>query len=56
MSLAQEVSKEPRINSVLWLLVFTLMIIYHEEDQADQVKIQNVQVEEKRGTKKAEWS
>ena len=49
--LAKEISKQPSIDSVVWLLVLTLMKMYNEKEQAEQGKIQNVQFEEKRGTR-----
>ena len=36
----------------MWLLVATLMQIYNEKDQTEQRKMQNVQFEEKRSTRK----
>jgi hypothetical protein len=33
--LAELISKQPSIDSVLWLLVFTLMKIYNENEQAE---------------------
>jgi hypothetical protein len=50
--LAQEISKQPSIDSRIWLLMFTLMKIYNEKEQADRGKLQNVQFEEKGGTRK----
>jgi hypothetical protein len=36
--LAYEMSKQGCMDSVLWLLVFTLMQIYNEKEQAKQRK------------------
>ena len=33
--LAEEISKQPKIDSVTWLLVVTLMKIYDEKEQAE---------------------
>ena len=33
---AKEISKQPGIDSVVWLLVVTLIEIYHEKEQAKQ--------------------
>ena len=46
--LAEEISKQPSIDSVMWLLVLTLIEIYKEKEQAEQGKI----FEEKRSTRK----
>ena len=51
ISLAEEISKQPSIDSVVWLLVVTLMKIYNEKEQVGQMKIQNEQIE-KKGTRK----
>lgn len=50
--LAEEVSRQPNIDYIDWLLVATLVQIYNEKEEREQVKIQNVQVEEKRGIRK----
>ena len=47
--LAEEISKQPCIDAVMWLLLFTLLQIYNEKEQAEQGKIQNVR-------QKVEWS
>jgi hypothetical protein len=47
MTLA-EISRQPNIDSVLWLLVVTLMQIYNEKEQAEHGKMQNVEFEEKK--------
>ena len=44
--LTEEISKQPSTDSVLWLLVVTLMKIYNEKEQG------NVQFEGKRNTRK----
>lgn len=49
IKLAEEISKQPSIDFVTWLLVFTLMQIYNEKEQA---RTQNGQIEEKKGTRK----
>lgn len=36
---AEEISKQPSIDSVVWLLVLTLMKIYNEKNQAEQGKL-----------------
>ena len=46
MVMAVEISRQHSIECVVWLLVFTLMKIYNEKEQAEQEKIQNVQFEE----------
>lgn len=48
MALAEEISKQSGIDSVMWLLVVSLMKIYNEREQAEQGKIQKVQFKEKR--------
>ena len=40
-------SKNPGIDSVLWLLVLILMKIYIEKEQANKRKMENVQIEKK---------
>ena len=50
--LAEEISKQPSIDSVMWLLVLTLMKIYNEKEKAEQGKIANVRSEDNRGTRK----
>ena len=50
--MAEEISKQPSIDSVVCLLVFTFMQIYNEKEQAEQGRIQNVQFEKKGGTRK----
>ena len=49
--LAEEIQKQPSIDSVVWFLVVTLMKIY-EKKQAEQGKLQNVHFEEKKSTRK----
>ena len=40
--LSEEISKQPRIDSIVWLLVVTVMNIYNEEKQ------ENIKFEEKK--------
>ena len=49
--LAEEISKHPSIDSVIWLLLFMLVKIYNETEQAEQGKIPNVKFEEKKSTR-----
>ena len=49
MALAEEISRQPSDDSVLWLLVLTLMEIYDEKEQDEQGQTQNVEFEVKRG-------
>ena len=49
--MAEKISKQPSIDSVVWLLVLTLMKIYNEKEQAEQIKMHNVQSED-RNTRK----
>ena len=50
--LAEGISKQPCIDSIMGFLVVTLMKIYNEKEQTEQSKLQNVKFEEKRGTRK----
>ena len=50
--LAEEILKQPSIDSVVWLLVITLVKIHGGKEQAEQSKSQNVKFEEKKSTKK----
>ncbi|KAL6053809.1 hypothetical protein STEG23_030631 [Scotinomys teguina] len=52
MVLAEEISKHPSMDSVMWLLVITFIEIYNEKEKVEQGKIQNVQFEEKMSTRK----
>ena len=45
--LAEEISKQPTIDSIVCLLMVTLMKIYNENEQTKQSKLQNVNFEEK---------
>ena len=45
---AEEISKQPSTDSAVWLL----LLINNEKGFTKQVKLQNVQIEEKRGTRK----
>ena len=49
--LAEEIQKQPTIDSVVWFSVVTLMKIC-EKKQAEQGKLQNVHFEEKKSTSK----
>ena len=49
MALAEEISRQPSDDSVLWLLVLTLMEIYDEKEQDEQGQTQNGEFEVKRG-------
>ena len=51
---AKGISKRPNTDYVGWLLVFTRTRFY-EKEQVEQVKMQNVQVEEK-GETRVKWS
>ena len=46
-ALAEEISRQPSINCVAWLLVATLIQIYSEKEQVEQGKRQGVQFEDK---------
>lgn len=50
--MTEEISKQPSIDIVVWFLVVTLMEVYNEKVQAEQDKLQNINFEEKRGTRK----
>lgn len=50
--LAEKISKKPSNDSVVWLLSFTLINMRNEEEQTKQGKIENVQFEVKRSTRK----
>ena len=39
--LVEENSEQPSTASIVWSLVLTLMKIYNEKKQAEQIKIQN---------------
>ena len=47
---AGEISKQPSVDCVLWLLMAVPIEIYNKNEQAKQGKLQNVQLEEKWGT------
>lgn len=47
ISLAEEISREPNIDSVMGVLVITLMKIYNGEEQVGQTEIEHVKSEEK---------
>lgn len=42
---AMEVPKKPRINTVVWLVVISLMQIYNKMEQIEYRKLQNIQFE-----------
>jgi hypothetical protein len=50
-SVDRRILKQPSIDFVVWLLVLTCMQIFNEKEQAEQEKIENVNLEEKRGTR-----
>ena len=52
MALAEDISRQPSIDSVMWLLVITLMQTNHEKETAGQRETQNDIFEEKRSTRK----
>ena len=52
ISLAEEISKQPSIDTALWILVLSLMKTYSEKEQAEQGKLQKVKLEEKKSTRK----
>ena len=45
--MAKEISEQPSIDSLAWLLVITPTKIYNEKEQVKQVTIQNIETEEK---------
>jgi hypothetical protein len=53
MASAEANSRQPRTDSMVWLLVVSVIQIYNEKEQAGQVKIQNVQLEETRSIRKS---
>jgi hypothetical protein len=48
MALAEETSRQPSIDFVIWLLVATVIQIYNVKVQVGQGEIQNMQSEEKK--------
>lgn len=52
MAPAEKISVLPRIDSVVWFLVVTLMQIYIEKEQTEKRKIQIMQIEKQRSTRK----
>ena len=50
--LAEEISKQPSIDSVMWFLVVTLMKIYNKKEQVQQSKSQNENFEAEMSTRK----
>lgn len=51
-ALAEDIPKQPSIDYVVSLSVFTLTMICNEKEQVEQGKIQNAQFKEKWGTRK----
>lgn len=49
---AEEISIQPTLDCVMWILVITLIKIYNEKHQAEQAKLQSVQVKEREDTRK----
>ena len=49
--LTEEISKQPSIDSVMWILVIIVMKIYNEKEQAEQGKLQRVNFEENKSTR-----
>ena len=45
--LGEEISKQPNIDSVMWLLVVTVTKVYNEKKQAQQGQLHNVKFKEK---------
>lgn len=45
--LIEEISRQPSIDCVTWLLVVPLMQIYNEKEHRGQEELQTVQFEEK---------
>lgn len=50
--LAEEVSRQSSIDCVIEQVVVVLMQVYDGKEQGEQGKMQNVQVEEKRSTRR----
>lgn len=48
ISLVEEISRQPYIDSITWLLVSILTQVYGEKEQARQKEISNTQFEEKK--------
>jgi hypothetical protein len=55
-ALAEETSRQLSIDCAVWRFVVILMQIYNEREQAEQGKIQNVQFEKNRNTRKCNQS
>lgn len=49
--LVEEISRQPNIGSVLWLLVVILMQVCRGKEQVEKSEIQNVQVKKKKSTR-----
>ena len=52
VALAEEISRQPGIDCVVWFSMITLLQIYNEEEQVGQGEIPSVQFEEKRSIRK----
>ena len=50
--LLEEISRQPSIDCVLWLLVVSLTQIYHGKEQVGQRETQRGQLEEQKNTRK----
>lgn len=48
---AEEISKQPSRDSVVWFLELTLLNIYNEKEQAEEIKVQMYRLIN-RGTRK----
>ena len=53
--MSEEISRQPSIDPVLWLLMVTLVKIYNQKVLAEQGKLQNVNFEEKE-KQEVEWN
>ena len=49
---AEEILKQPRVDCVVWFINDHTMQTYNEKKKAEKGKLQNVQLEEKGGTRK----
>ena len=52
--MSEEILKQPRIDSVVYLVIVTLSLISNEKECAEQEKIQNVQFEMKKNFQEIE--
>ena len=48
MLLAEEISRQLNTDSVIWLLLSTLQLVYNEKEQSGKKKYKSVQFEEKK--------